>query len=178
LARSRAAEHDQLSATASLIISMTTRKCVAELSEVQNGDPLRLITLEISGRGPLSNQTVWLSSQGPLMYESLDKRPEAKPSEESLSPMESQVVLAIGRQPKDSDQIMCELNSGNPASIRNCITRLRRKGMVVVMSAESRRRRYCLTSNGLKAFEDLRKAKKCDALDAHADLGSNSALQV
>jgi DNA-binding MarR family transcriptional regulator len=128
--------------------------------------PSRIIGLEITGRGDFANQTVWLLSHGPLDYAVIDEIQAVAPMpEDHLTGMEEQVLLVIGSEPKTSNLILDQLEMCSVGTARNCLTRLRRKGHVVVDEKEDRSRWYRLTAAGLEKWNELKSKSERDEHD-------------
>jgi DNA-binding MarR family transcriptional regulator len=181
LAKSRAAENDQLSATASMVMSMRVRKLdpIALALQTAPSAPLpldaqeevpgmvvrplksptihpRLIALDCAGRGDFANQTIWLLSRGPLDYVAVQESP---PHDEEpqirIGYTDMRIMLEIEKRPKDSGQLMDVIHIP-PGTLRNALTRLRRRGMVEVRVWQDGARRYRLTQPGRDYVRDLK----------------------
>jgi hypothetical protein len=117
--------------------------------QTPNFPPPRLIALELSGRGDFANQTLWLLSNGPLDYVPvheplpLDEGPQIQ-----LGIVENAIMEALYMGTKDSGQLLDDVQCSRIGTLRNALTRLRRKRLIVVRTRQDGTRRYGLTPEG------------------------------
>jgi DNA-binding PadR family transcriptional regulator len=62
--------------------------------------------------------------------------------------LESQILEAIEKSPMDSVRLMEKIHAHRPGTVRNALTRLRRKGLVSVRVWKDGIRHYGLTDQG------------------------------
>lgn len=132
----RVAENDQLAATASMQIVLTTRPSNREKENA------RLITLHCEGRGSFANRTIHLLSTSPSHYEIItesDLLRESKPA--NFTQLELQLLELLGKQNATSEQL-CDALHANPGTLRNAVTRLRARGLITIISKSSNENLY------------------------------------
>ncbi len=163
----RVADNDQLSATASMNIVLSSRR--AEVEEPRGTQKLvsgwggppqvpgfeeetdapRLVTLQCDGRGAWANGTVHLLSRGPLDFRPTDGKATVI-KEKSLTYGEQTVLDMLKEGEADAATIIESTNLAE-STVRNSVTNLRRKGLIFVTQVQSQRRIYRLCDQPQKA---------------------------
>lgn len=120
------AENDQLAATASMQIVMSSQISHSPLVAEQ----ARLITLECQGRGEFANMTLNLLSTSPVDFRLADQRQLRKPQPKAqFGWVEETILNHLQEGPHTCHQLAAK-STANPGSIRNALTRLRTAGLV------------------------------------------------
>lgn len=124
----RVGEHDQLAATAGVEMVLTSRQVLAKPGE----DRSRVVTLVCKGRSTKLNRYVHFLSKGPLDFTEIGEVDQA-PLPERPAFCEDIVLEALKKQAMTADELFEHLNI-HGGTIRNALTRLRRKGLIEVKS--------------------------------------------
>jgi len=172
--RLEVAENDQLAATASMNIVMTTRTLsgsptpapggggqgeVPESAEGENSGPnpqtpdsspqplaSRIITLHCEGRGPFANRRLELLSSGPLDYALQSELPQTQPIDRSrITSVDRILQLLEEHGPLPSGTIIATLDLPDN-STRVALTRLLRTGQITVSHTDEHGRHYKSTT--------------------------------
>ncbi len=136
----RVAENDQIAATASMtmVLAQAEGKGPKSISK-----PYRIVTLYCSGRGDFANRKRTFISRAPLDYQVFDEVPETRKRQELTRPDDEAIVDFLKGRPKTAAQIGDNLHLTD-VQLRNCLTRLRQKGLVTLVKSSLRPRKYKL----------------------------------
>lgn len=114
----------------------------------------RLVILSCQGRGAWANQTVHLHSDGPLDYALTDQRERENPYKPTTAHIvgrsaygESEVIAKLEAGPATCAEI-CSDSEWAMSTVRNSITRLRRKGLIEACGRKGRSPVYALKKCG------------------------------
>lgn len=134
----RVADNDQIAATASM--NMVLREARRRAQE-------RIVHLTCTGRGAWTNRNfAWISS-GPLDYRPAEAEP-VRTESESTQPdplgAEDRIVALLRRDGPMSAAELVRESCWPEGTIRNALTRMRRRGAVASQPAVGRNRRYRL----------------------------------
>ncbi len=132
--KGRVADNAQLAATSSMNIVLTSKKLNLEGSK-------RLVTLDCQGRGPWANRAHRLLSNDPLDYHPVTANDENVDEEFKFTEAELRVLRLLRRHSLDSSEVM-ERSGFAEGSIRNILTRLRKRGLLKVIVREGKLRTY------------------------------------
>lgn len=162
--RPRVAESDQLAATASMHIVLTSRpkpplpftgegaggggSVPPRLSggegvggEGHSNQQTRLVTLHMQGRGDFANRSLHLHSPDPLSYfQSAEEETTPQPKLR-LGPVETAIIEHLASSPLTADQL-AELTNTGMGTLYNALARLRSKGIIRQKGSKPGQRYY------------------------------------
>ena len=136
----RVAENDQIAATASMSMVLAQTEGRGPKSTDQS---YRIVTLYCSGRGDFANRKLTFLSKAPLDYQVFNEMPEPRKKVELRYQDEEAIVEFLKGRPKTAGQIGDTLRLTDN-QLRNCLTRLRQKGLVTLVKSDRRPRKYKL----------------------------------
>ncbi len=136
----RVADHEQLSATVSTLMIMSTRQAAAD--HAHGGSADRLISLHCQGRGSHANRVLSFLSSDPADYRLLDSEDLTKNSLPERPHFAAELVEQFLQNRPADGATLCESLGMNPFTLRSALTRLRAQGLVRVNKVRGRRNVY------------------------------------